>query len=351
MRFLYITDRLWWCSVFIGADLGVTNVSSGFLNYYDACSEGLRAASGLLRFGGPGDSCHSPPHSPYCWAMLQHCYNGTNVFTGETGVRIDYLALHKKVRTNWQRATVLDLCLLKETPSSARRLKEWSYFGFSEEFVSRCCSLLQGNHQIRCILDNCDMKPNVTWMKINIFIRRFLQDLAEVCTYTMLLTSCLCPSGRRIFLAHPPAGGPDHEGDPGAVPPVQEPPGVQRWGRPAGGLVQTSGVEGWCDLRCDGGEGEDQRSESVWEIKNKIIIICPASSNRWSSSTRTSCWQTRTAPSTTPCWATTTPSSASTRTSSPSAHWPLASRSTTPSRLTCSSSGSPSSPSWACWLC
>ena len=69
----------------------------GFLNYYDACSEGLRAASGLLRFGGPGDSCHPPPHSPYCWALLQHCYNGTNFFTGETGVRIDYIALHKKV--------------------------------------------------------------------------------------------------------------------------------------------------------------------------------------------------------------------------------------------------------------
>ncbi|KAM9858790.1 alpha-L-iduronidase [Aulostomus maculatus] len=68
----------------------------GFLNYYDACSEGLRAASGLLRFGGPGDSCHSPPHSPYCWALLQHCYNGTNYFTRETGVRIDYIALHKK---------------------------------------------------------------------------------------------------------------------------------------------------------------------------------------------------------------------------------------------------------------
>lgn len=30
--------------------------------------------------------------------MLQHCYNGTNVFTGETGVRLDYIALHKKVR-------------------------------------------------------------------------------------------------------------------------------------------------------------------------------------------------------------------------------------------------------------
>lgn len=74
----------------------VTMSIQGFLNYYDACSEGLRAASSLLRFGGPGDSCHSPPRSPYCWAMLQHCYNGTNYFTGETGVRIDYIALHKK---------------------------------------------------------------------------------------------------------------------------------------------------------------------------------------------------------------------------------------------------------------
>ncbi|XP_024294226.1 alpha-L-iduronidase isoform X1 [Oncorhynchus tshawytscha] len=74
----------------------VTVSIQGFLNYYDACSEGLRAASRALRLGGPGDSCHTPPHSPYCWAMLQHCYNGTNFFTGETGVRLDYIALHKK---------------------------------------------------------------------------------------------------------------------------------------------------------------------------------------------------------------------------------------------------------------
>uniref|UniRef100_A0A3P8XVM2 Alpha-L-iduronidase n=1 Tax=Esox lucius TaxID=8010 RepID=A0A3P8XVM2_ESOLU len=74
----------------------VTVSIQGFLNYYDACSEGLLAASSALRFGGPGDSCHTPPHSPYCWAMLQHCYNGTNFFTGKTGVRLDYIALHKK---------------------------------------------------------------------------------------------------------------------------------------------------------------------------------------------------------------------------------------------------------------
>ena len=34
-------------------------VVAGFLNYYDACSEGLKAASPLLMFGGPGDGCDS----------------------------------------------------------------------------------------------------------------------------------------------------------------------------------------------------------------------------------------------------------------------------------------------------
>uniref|UniRef100_A0A8C8RJR2 Alpha-L-iduronidase n=1 Tax=Pelusios castaneus TaxID=367368 RepID=A0A8C8RJR2_9SAUR len=68
----------------------------GFLNYYDASSEGLREASSLLKFGGPGDSFHPFPKSPMCWSLLHHCYNGTNFFTGETGVRLDYIALHKK---------------------------------------------------------------------------------------------------------------------------------------------------------------------------------------------------------------------------------------------------------------
>nr|XP_032806614.1 alpha-L-iduronidase isoform X1 [Petromyzon marinus]XP_032806615.1 alpha-L-iduronidase isoform X1 [Petromyzon marinus] len=68
----------------------------GFLNYYDACSEGLRQASPRLRFGGPGDSFRPPPRSPMCWALLQHCHNGANYFTGERGVRLDYIAMHKK---------------------------------------------------------------------------------------------------------------------------------------------------------------------------------------------------------------------------------------------------------------
>ncbi|XP_058402487.1 alpha-L-iduronidase isoform X2 [Diceros bicornis minor] len=74
----------------------VSMTTQGFLNYYDACSEGLRAVSPALRLGGPGDSFHPPPRSPLCWGLLEHCHHGSNFFTGEVGVRLDYIALHKK---------------------------------------------------------------------------------------------------------------------------------------------------------------------------------------------------------------------------------------------------------------
>ncbi|XP_062984575.1 alpha-L-iduronidase [Elgaria multicarinata webbii] len=74
----------------------VSMTANGFLNYYDACSEGLRQVSSELKLGGPGDSFHPFPKSPMCWSLLSHCYNGTNFFTGETGVRLDYIAMHKK---------------------------------------------------------------------------------------------------------------------------------------------------------------------------------------------------------------------------------------------------------------
>ncbi|XP_051026089.1 alpha-L-iduronidase [Acomys russatus] len=74
----------------------VSMTIQGFLNYYDACSEGLRTASPTLRLGGPGDSFHPPPRSPLCWSLLGHCANGTNFFTGEVGVRLDYISLHRK---------------------------------------------------------------------------------------------------------------------------------------------------------------------------------------------------------------------------------------------------------------
>ncbi|XP_016051376.1 PREDICTED: alpha-L-iduronidase [Miniopterus natalensis] len=74
----------------------VSMTMQGFFNYYDACSEGLREASPALRLGGPGDAFHAPPRSPLSWGLLEHCHHGTNFFTGEVGVRLDYIALHRK---------------------------------------------------------------------------------------------------------------------------------------------------------------------------------------------------------------------------------------------------------------
>jgi L-iduronidase len=64
-----------------------------FLNYYDACSEGLSDADPRLVFGGPGTS--ATLSSPFL-GLLDHCVNGSNYFTGEKGVRIDFVSVHEK---------------------------------------------------------------------------------------------------------------------------------------------------------------------------------------------------------------------------------------------------------------
>ncbi len=64
-----------------------------FCRYYDACSEGLRRAHPALRLGGPG-TCRTL--SPLFRAFLAHCDVGTNYFTGETGVRLDFISVHEK---------------------------------------------------------------------------------------------------------------------------------------------------------------------------------------------------------------------------------------------------------------
>ncbi|XP_046367791.2 alpha-L-iduronidase-like [Haliotis rufescens] len=74
----------------------------GFLNYYDACSEGLKAADPSLILGGPGSSRNSitsgTPRSnkKYAENLLDHVISGRNYFTGEKGVRIDFISLHRK---------------------------------------------------------------------------------------------------------------------------------------------------------------------------------------------------------------------------------------------------------------
>jgi L-iduronidase len=64
-----------------------------FLNYYDACSEGLKEADPDIRFGGPGTALGV---SPIFKVLLEHCAWGKNYFTGEKGVRIDFISTHRK---------------------------------------------------------------------------------------------------------------------------------------------------------------------------------------------------------------------------------------------------------------
>ncbi|OWF39847.1 Alpha-L-iduronidase [Mizuhopecten yessoensis] len=74
----------------------------GFLNYYDACSEGLLAASSELVLGGPADGCDRNGHTHYSDGFLDHIVNGHNYFTGETGVRLDFLSYHRKGNSQTQ---------------------------------------------------------------------------------------------------------------------------------------------------------------------------------------------------------------------------------------------------------
>ncbi len=65
----------------------------GHFNYYDACSEGLKEADPELRLGGPG-TCGGL--SDLLRGFLAHCDCGTNYFTGEEGVRLDFVSVHEK---------------------------------------------------------------------------------------------------------------------------------------------------------------------------------------------------------------------------------------------------------------
>ncbi|MBD3343797.1 MAG: hypothetical protein GF401_01890 [Chitinivibrionales bacterium] len=62
-------------------------------HYYDACSEGLFEAHPGLRLGGPGGQGNLNDTTK---AFLAHCDGGTNYFTGEKGVRLDFISFHEK---------------------------------------------------------------------------------------------------------------------------------------------------------------------------------------------------------------------------------------------------------------
>ncbi len=86
--------RRWYFETWNEPDVGWWKQSTeAFMVYYDACSEGLKAADSELRLGGPGSA---RTMSPIFLRFLEHCDTGTNYFTGETGVRLDFISVHEK---------------------------------------------------------------------------------------------------------------------------------------------------------------------------------------------------------------------------------------------------------------
>jgi L-iduronidase len=67
--------------------------TQAYLNYYDACVEGLGAVDAGLRIGGPGTA---RPLSDMFKAFVAHCDTGTNILTGAQGVRLDFVSVHEK---------------------------------------------------------------------------------------------------------------------------------------------------------------------------------------------------------------------------------------------------------------
>ncbi|MFW5846210.1 MAG: GH39 family glycosyl hydrolase, partial [Planctomycetota bacterium] len=72
--------RSWWFETWNEPNIGFWKWSyAAFLNYWDACSEALRAVDPELRFGGPGNHV---AWSEHLFDTLQHCLDGENFITG-----------------------------------------------------------------------------------------------------------------------------------------------------------------------------------------------------------------------------------------------------------------------------
>jgi L-iduronidase len=86
--------RTWWFETWNEPDLPFWRWGEqGYLNYVDACRAGLDAVDPTLRFGGPGTAFTL---SPMFRRFLAHCDDGLNAFTGERGVRLDFISVHEK---------------------------------------------------------------------------------------------------------------------------------------------------------------------------------------------------------------------------------------------------------------
>ncbi len=115
--------RQWYFETWNEPDIGwwkQDNIS--FMIYYDGCSEGLKEADPELRLGGPGSA---RTLSPLFRDFLAHCDTGTNYFTGETGVRLDFISVHEKgVRNSPEDLNPNSMLITQQEISAVKYIRE-----------------------------------------------------------------------------------------------------------------------------------------------------------------------------------------------------------------------------------
>jgi len=115
--------RTWYFETWNEPDIGFWRGSDeAFLNYYDSCSEGLKEADPSLRLGGPGSA---RTLAPLFKKLLAHCDTGTNYFTGERGVRLDFISVHEKgVKKHLEDLTPRTAAITEREGAAVRYVRE-----------------------------------------------------------------------------------------------------------------------------------------------------------------------------------------------------------------------------------
>ncbi|TCR67673.1 glycosyl hydrolase [Bosea sp. BK604] len=117
---------------------------TGFNNYYDACSEALKAVDPELKLGGPGVARRIPPIFK---SFLAHCDTGTNLFTGETGVRLDFISVHEKgARKHAEDLTPNSLSIVRHEMMAVDYVREHHPRFASLPFINNECDPQIGWH-------------------------------------------------------------------------------------------------------------------------------------------------------------------------------------------------------------
>jgi L-iduronidase len=130
--------RSWYFETWNEPDLSFWKQSDqAFMNYYDACSEGLREADSHLVFGGPGTA---GVLSQRFKNLLAHCDTGRNYFTGEKGVRLDFISVHVKGARKHHEDLIPDSKLIIEQESRITDYIREKHPGFAKlPFMNNEC--------------------------------------------------------------------------------------------------------------------------------------------------------------------------------------------------------------------